>query len=414
MRPVLLLGGLAVAGALAGSAVVFLGLYNTSARSGHWPGVSWVLHTTFRNSVELRAPSPEEVPDLTEPMVRLGARHYASACETCHGAPGTMRTATIRAMVPAPPPIAEAVGSWTPAELGWIVREGVKMSGMPGWPSVRNDEVWSVVAFLTRVGSMTHEQYAALVGPASTDGPPGFGYCAGCHGTDGVSGNARIPRLDIQTPDYLEMALLSYRDGRRQSGYMTHAASAVPGERLRALAQRFGRVRPGGEEGATRPAAGPEAPADTPAWDVPLTTLSGSFHGGPEPAAAVATLSEPVAGSAAAAAGEAPRGEAEAAAAVAADPVVRGRALATAEAGLRDVPACQSCHGPDAERRRSDTPALAGQYRAYLEVQLRLWRDGVRGGGPRAPLMTEAAKLLSDAEIVALAAYYASLPPDAP
>ncbi|AZB59368.1 c-type cytochrome, partial [Cereibacter sphaeroides] len=100
--------------------------------------------------------------------------------------------------------------------------------------------------------------------------------------------------------------------------------------------------------------------------------------------------------------------------AVAADPVVRGRALATAEAGLRDVPACQSCHGPDAERRRSDTPALAGQYRAYLEVQLRLWRDGVRGGGPRAPLMTEAAKLLSDAEIVALAAYYASLPPDAP
>ena len=48
------LAGLGLAGA---AAVVGFGLYNVSAQVGHMPGVSWVLHTTFRNSVRLRAPS---------------------------------------------------------------------------------------------------------------------------------------------------------------------------------------------------------------------------------------------------------------------------------------------------------------------------------------------------------------------
>ena len=58
MRAVLLtlavLAGLGLTGA---AAVVTFGLYNVSAQVGHLPGVSWVLHTTFRNSVALRAPS---------------------------------------------------------------------------------------------------------------------------------------------------------------------------------------------------------------------------------------------------------------------------------------------------------------------------------------------------------------------
>ncbi|WP_145106956.1 c-type cytochrome [Cereibacter sediminicola] len=363
MRPLPLLGGLAVLAALAGSAVVFLGLFDTSARKGHWPGISWVLHTTFRTSVERHAPPPEDVPDLTDAMARLGARHYDSACRVCHGAPGVRQGATVRAMLPAPPPIAQAVRGWRPNELGWIVREGVKMSGMPGWPSARNDEVWAVVAFLTRVRGMRAEQYAALVGPATAEGPPGFGYCAGCHGIDGISGNEQIPRLDIQTPDYLEMALLTYRDGRRQSGYMRHAASAVPAETLRPLARRFGRssAQPGATEGdAAGKAAGSGA------------------AGAPE------------------------------------DPVEEGHRLAFALDRRRDIPACQSCHGPQAERRRADTPSLAGQYRGYLETQLILWREGLRGGGPRAELMSEAARRLSDEQIAALATYYASLAPEVP
>jgi cytochrome c553 len=342
---------LAVLGLAAGAAIVFGGLYNVSARLGHLPITSWALHTTFRNSVELWSPPPSAVPPLTEEMARLGARHFDGACRICHGGPGEQRFWTIRSMVPVPPPIQEAVAEWEPNHLHWIVHQGVKMSGMPQWPSIREDEVWAIVAFLTRVEEMDAATYAAWTAspPASPEGPPGLAYCAGCHGLDGRSGNPHIPRLDLQDEAYLAQALGSFLDRSRESGVMSHAASVVPPEALPELAAYFA------GQGPT-----PEAhPVD-------------------------ATLA------------------------------VRGEALAHAETHDPEVPACVACHGP---RGRGGVtpdlvgPALAGQYEAYLLAQLRLWREGIRGGGPRADLMEKAAQHLTDADIAALASYFAGLLP---
>jgi hypothetical protein len=139
-RTLLILAALAVAGLAAAVSIVSLGLYNVSARAGHLPGVSWVLHTTFRNAVRLRAPAEDEVPDLSDPaLIALGAGHYATACAPCHAGPDDSRTATMRAMLPVPPPIREAVAGWQPSHLHWIVENGVKMTGMPGWPAGRGE-----------------------------------------------------------------------------------------------------------------------------------------------------------------------------------------------------------------------------------------------------------------------------------
>ncbi len=138
------------------------GLYNVSAAAGHLPGVAWILHTTYRNSVELRAPPAAQVPELTDAMAAIGARHFDSACRFCHSPPGEARSATTRSMVPAPPPIQEAVAGWQPRHLFWIVRNGVKMSGMPHWPAEqRQDDVWLVVAFLDRVREMSADGLCA-------------------------------------------------------------------------------------------------------------------------------------------------------------------------------------------------------------------------------------------------------------
>ena len=140
----LTLATLAVAGIVAASAWIGFGLYNVSARLGHFPGMSWVFHTTYRNAVDLWSDESREVPDtLDDPdMIALGAKHFEQACRVCHGAPGAQRVATSRAILPEPPHIVEGVNRWTPIQLHWIVYEGVKMSGMPGWPAPREDEVW--------------------------------------------------------------------------------------------------------------------------------------------------------------------------------------------------------------------------------------------------------------------------------
>ncbi|KZY29190.1 cytochrome C [Roseovarius sp. HI0049] len=321
------LAGLGLTGAVA---VVALGLYNVSAVSGHLPGVSWVLHTTFQNSVWLRAPSEEKVPELDDAeLIALGAGHYATACVPCHGAPGQEASATMQAMVPAPPHMGEAVVHWEPNELFWIVENGVKMTGMPGWPAEeRDDEVWAVVAYLV---SMQEEAAPKLADAGPGDEPEA--YCASCHGEIG----GQMPRLDIQSAAYLEEQLQAYLSGKRPSGIMAQAVTSVPEERLGELARHFAETS---DEAGGDPVADPELAAE-------------------------------------------------------------GEALA--RAGTRDVPTCLSCHGEREDGRRKG-PVLDGQRRAFLEVQLTLWRDGVYAYDK---LMHAAARDLSDDEIAALAAYFA-------
>ncbi|MSU89290.1 c-type cytochrome [Rhodobacteraceae bacterium 2CG4] len=349
---VVTLAALAVLGVLGAAAVVGLGLYNVSAHRGHLPGVSWMLATTFENSVRLRAGGDPPPADLrSAEMVALGAGHYATACTPCHAAPGQDRSATVREMKPEPPHIVEAVKGWNAAELHWIVREGVKMTGMPGWPSDRADEVWPVVAFLLEVDAMTAEDYRALTAaPAGADeladaDGRGGAFCTVCHNSDGVSDNPRIPRLDILSEEYILRSLLAYRSGARDSGIMEQAMSLVDEAEIAGLAAYFARNTPEGDGAA---------------------------------------LTETAA---------------------------RGRDLAYAADPAADVPACRACHGPWPEPRNALFPSLAGQYAPYLRQQLRLWRDEQRGGGPAAELMRQASRELTDEDIAALAAYYAALAP---
>ncbi len=356
------LGTLAVLGGLsavaAGATVVF-GLYNVSARSDHFRPTYWALHTTYLQSVELRAghpPSPQ--PDLEDPaLIELGARHFVTACAMCHAVPGELQSATVRQMNPEPPHITDAVGDWTPEEMHWIVYEGVKMSGMPHWPSVRTDDVWSTVAYLRAVqtGMVTPEKQVELTARPDIEGPDDVAWCAGCHG--GVK--AHVPRLDIFDADYISVSLTAYREGRRESGIMSHAASQMSPEALDELASWFA-AGGGARNGLDRPAAGsPEAP----------------------------------------------------------EVLARGEALA--RMGTDDVPACTACHGPGkrdlsgfgGDDVAGDFPPLAGQDQAYLRDQLRIWRDGVRGGTDVYNLMRVSAQGLSDADIDALAAWYAAQPP---
>lgn len=331
---------LALFGAGFAAAIVLIGLYNVSARSGHWPGVSAILHTTFRNAVALRADG-EAPADLDTPaMVALGAGHYDSACRGCHASPGEERSATVRAMVPQPPHVTDAVKGWDAQEFHWIVHEGVKMSGMPGWPAARDDDVWPVVAFLRAVPGMTGEDYARLTEK------PDDRYCAMCHGATGVSDNPHIPRLDILSETYIANSLTAYAERTRDSGIMAQAMDRLPDESIAATARFFASQRPVGRA------------VETP------------------------------------------------------DPTGSGGRLAT-EGGTADIPACNACHGPWPEPLNPAFPSLAGQHAPYMEQQLRLWRDGQRGGSRAAELMYMAARDLTDDDIAALADFYAQLTPAA-
>jgi cytochrome c553 len=224
---------LALAGALGVAAVVGLGLYNVSARAGHFLVTRWLLHETFDNSVALRADAVPSVDLDTPAMVALGAGHFEQGCSGCHGRPGMRQSATSRAMEPLPPHVEELAADWTPSELHFIIHEGVKMTGMPAWPATRNDDVWPVVAFLRTAQDMRSDEYQRLTGDAQQ------GRCSMCHGNGGRSDNPHIPRLDILSPEYIAASLQAYRDGLRDSGIMAEAASRLDPADISRIANSF-------------------------------------------------------------------------------------------------------------------------------------------------------------------------------
>jgi len=69
------------------------------------------------------------------------------------------------------------------------------------------------------------------------------------------------------------------------------------------------------------------------------------------------------------------------------------------------VSLCITCHGLQGISVTPDAPHLAAQPKIYLEQQLRAFRDGKRSH----EVMNVVAKPLTDAEIEALAAWYAAI-----
>lgn len=83
----------------------------------------------------------------------------------------------------------------------------------------------------------------------------------------------------------------------------------------------------------------------------------------------------------------------------------------SAEAGAAKAGVCIACHGPNGNSVNPEWPSLAGQNAAYTAEQLKLYKLGQRGGSVNAQVMMAQAQLLSDQDILDLAAYYAAQTP---
>ncbi|MDN6887833.1 cytochrome c [Variovorax sp. NFACC27] len=148
------------------AAVWWTGGYNVAADEAHSRPVASALTSMRERSVSARA-RRIAVPDLESPqMVALGAKQYREMCASCHLAPGIENTELRRGLNPRPPDLARH-GVHDPAESFWIVKYGIKMSGMPAWGLTHDDQtLWAIVAFMQRMPKLSAKQFDEL----SSDG----------------------------------------------------------------------------------------------------------------------------------------------------------------------------------------------------------------------------------------------------
>jgi cytochrome c553 len=353
----LIIGALILAAALPVGAVIvaWSGVYNVAASSGHFWLTEVFLHFGMENSVKARAPDIQPPPLADINLTRLGAGHYHHGCAYCHGAPGVPPSPISLHMLPPPPELKERVGQWTDQELFWIVKHGIKYAGMPSWPAQeRDDEVWTLVAFLRQLPGLDAAGYQALaLAGIRPDAPAGreialgqvaldaAGACARCHGAeDDMPASALVPRLHGQPAEMLLAALDAYAGGLRRSGIMQPVAAALTPQARQELANYYAALPP------------PAIPAQTGAL--------------PE----------------------------------------EGRLLVTQGNAAAQIPACNGCHGPGALPLY---PRLAGQNAPYIAGQLRHWRRGGRRATATGAIMAPIAERLSESQIDAVAAYYSAL-----
>jgi mono/diheme cytochrome c family protein len=156
--------GGALALVAAGALAIYLGAYNVAADIPHTQPVYWLLETARERSIEVRARRITVPGDLAnQKRIESGAGQYAEMCASCHLAPGMKRTEIARGLYPRAPELRRGT-DLTPAEEFWVVKHGLKMTGMPAWGVTHSDELlWDVVAFLQKLPELSAEQYQALV-----------------------------------------------------------------------------------------------------------------------------------------------------------------------------------------------------------------------------------------------------------
>ena len=162
------LAGLAVAAALGAVGFVYAGIYNPAATLQHTAPVYWLLNLTMRQAVQRHA-RDIRAPTLDQPALRArGALLYRAYCVQCHGAPGVAPDAFALGMMPLPANLALTAREWQdPAKLYWVIKYGIKMSGMPAWEFRLSDaDLWAVTGFVNTLPGLAPGDYQAL--PAAT------------------------------------------------------------------------------------------------------------------------------------------------------------------------------------------------------------------------------------------------------
>ena len=345
--------------AIGGFLVAASGIIPINASSGHWAITRWFLQFSKQRSVATHTLGMETPSLDAARLVLRGAGAYENNCRGCHGSPTLLNPRVAQAMLPRPPYLPHTIPRWESNELFYIVKHGLKFTGMPAWPSQqRDDEVWAMVAFLRKFPELDAQGYDTLVNgdaPASIQVLPDtmpravVESCARCHGKEGLGrGVGAFPKLAGQNFNYLYFSLQAYRHRERHSGVMAPIAAALNDQEIHEISRYYG----------------------------DLTTTS--------------PLPLPPQSSA----------------------VERGESIARQGIPSQRVPPCAECHGPAESRRNPAYPKIAGQYAEYLKLQLELFKKGARGGTGYSHLMTRVAAGLTPEQMNDAAVYYASLPGD--
>ena len=116
-----------------------------------------------RASIERHAEEQQNPLPATDDNLIAGGEIYSEMCARCHGLPGKNPSVLGASFYPPAPQFSTHSSEYTDSELFWIVKHGIRNTGMPAWGRLLSDEdLWRVVSVVKRLDSLPPAAEASL------------------------------------------------------------------------------------------------------------------------------------------------------------------------------------------------------------------------------------------------------------
>ncbi len=141
---------------LAAYLYVRLGFLSLATTANPLPMEEFLARTALHESVGSAAGRRDPLP-VTDENLLGGAQEYREHCAVCHGLPGRLKTHIAAGMFPQPPQLLEAREMVTDDPEGvtfWKISNGIRLSGMPRFDTVPENERWQVTMLLKRADQL--------------------------------------------------------------------------------------------------------------------------------------------------------------------------------------------------------------------------------------------------------------------
>jgi mono/diheme cytochrome c family protein len=121
-----------------------------------------ILQSAVRASVRRSAAAIPNPPAANDDALVAGGKLYVAGCQGCHGELGGPYEQD-RDHFPPVPELPHTGTQYSEPELYWIVKHGIRMTGMSAYGQFYSEkELWSLAAFLRRIEKLPPEMIAKI------------------------------------------------------------------------------------------------------------------------------------------------------------------------------------------------------------------------------------------------------------
>jgi mono/diheme cytochrome c family protein len=134
---------------LSALAVMRLGLMPVNADGTHSSLEARIMPLVLHASISRHASGDTNPSPVDEENLKAGASTYKAMCARCHSTPGGNPSVYGQSFYPPAPQLLGGMSNYTDSQLFWLIKHGIRNTGMPAWGAMlSDDEIWQIVSLL--------------------------------------------------------------------------------------------------------------------------------------------------------------------------------------------------------------------------------------------------------------------------